>query len=61
MKKSYIIPETDTLAGSENLMQSTLPISPGQEVDDGYSKEREDASADSEQTEQKDAWSGGLW
>lgn len=58
MKKTYIKP-TALLAETEMLME-TLPVSVT-EVEDGYGKEREDSPADSEQTEQKDAWNGGLW
>ncbi len=42
------------------MLMETLPVSVT-EVEDGYGKEREDSPADSEQTEQKDAWNGGLW
>ena len=57
MKKTYIIPSADVVVDTENLME-TLPVSPT-EVGGGYGKERDDA--ESEQSEQKDAWKGGLW
>ena len=59
MKKIYIKPTADQLAETEMLMV-TLPVSVT-EVEDGYGKERDETPGDTDQSNQKDAWSGGLW
>ncbi len=57
MKKTYIIPSADVVVDTENLME-TLTVRPT-EVGGGYGKERD--GDESEKSEQKDAWKGGLW
>lgn len=60
MKKSYITPETTVNQALGDLLLEQLPVSVT-EVPDGYGKDREDSPAESEESEQKDTWSNGLW